>query len=100
MPLLFLPTTLLPLCVMATLITLLTQRSHLLMALLTLEAMILNLMLLLLMSSNLTSVLNLFLAMIMLTFGACEATLGLACLVKMTRKFGNDLISSTNLQAC
>nr|YP_010362122.1 NADH dehydrogenase subunit 4L [Branchinotogluma segonzaci]UNQ87682.1 NADH dehydrogenase subunit 4L [Branchinotogluma segonzaci] len=100
MTLTFIPSSLLPFSIIMTIITLITQRSHLLMALLALEAMILNLMILIMIMSNMTSNMNLFLSMILLTFGTCEAALGLACLVKMTRTFGNDQISSSSLNSC
>nr|YP_010924983.1 NADH dehydrogenase subunit 4L [Harmothoe imbricata]AVW86134.1 NADH dehydrogenase subunit 4L [Halosydna sp. YZ-2018]WKB17961.1 NADH dehydrogenase subunit 4L [Harmothoe imbricata] len=94
------PTSLIPICTLLALITMISQRNHLLMTLLALEAMILNLMILAILHSSASSMPELFLAMIILTFGACEAALGLACLVKMTRSFGNDLISSSSLNSC
>nr|QVX31166.1 NADH dehydrogenase subunit 4L [Drieschia cf. elegans BG-2021] len=96
----FIPNSLIPLCVVMTLTTMVIQRTHILMTLLALEAMILNLMLLALTVNSSSSFSDLFLAMIILTFGACEAALGLACLVKMTRSFGNDSISSSSLSSC
>nr|YP_010373153.1 NADH dehydrogenase subunit 4L [Hyperhalosydna striata]QTZ18397.1 NADH dehydrogenase subunit 4L [Hyperhalosydna striata] len=97
---LLIPSSLIPITTLASLITMVSQRNHLLMTLLALEAMILNLTLLAVLSSSSTTSTELFIAMILLTFGACEAALGLACLVKMTRSFGNDLISSSSLNSC
>ena len=57
-------------------------------------------MILIIIISNITSNINLFLSIILLTFGTCEAALGLACLVKITRTFGNDQISSSSLNSC
>nr|AVW86147.1 NADH dehydrogenase subunit 4L [Lepidonotus sp. YZ-2018] len=95
-----LPSSFIPMCTLLTLFTMVSQRNHLLMTLLALEAMILNLMIFAMLFSSSSSMPELFLAMIILTFGACEAALGLACLVKMTRSFGNDLISSSSLNQC
>nr|AVW86083.1 NADH dehydrogenase subunit 4L [Branchipolynoe sp. YZ-2018] len=96
----FIPSSLIPFSIIMAITTMIIQRSHLLMALLALEAMILNLMILIMTLSNMTSNMNLFLSMILLTFGTCEAALGLACLVKMSRAFGNDHISSSSLNSC
>nr|YP_010414440.1 NADH dehydrogenase subunit 4L [Branchipolynoe onnuriensis]URS74527.1 NADH dehydrogenase subunit 4L [Branchipolynoe onnuriensis] len=96
----FIPSSLIPFSIIMAITTMIIQRTHLLMTLLALEAMILNLMILIMTLSNMTSNMNLFLAMILLTFGTCEAALGLACLVKMSRTFGNDYISSSSLNSC
>ncbi len=100
MNLTLIPSAFLPFCVIAALISIVSQRSHLLITLLALEAIILNLILLIIIASNLASHINLFLAIIILTFGACEATLGLACLVKIARTFGNDQIASLSINSC
>nr|AVW86108.1 NADH dehydrogenase subunit 4L [Lepidonotopodium sp. YZ-2018] len=95
-----LPLSLIPFCVLSSLLVMITQRKHIIMTLLALEAMILNLIILMLLTSNLSTNFNLFLIMVLLTLGACEAALGLACLVMMTRNFGNDQISSSSLNQC
>nr|AVW86057.1 NADH dehydrogenase subunit 4L [Branchinotogluma japonicus] len=100
MTLTFIPSSLIPFSILMAIISMIAQRRHLLMTLLSLEAMILNLMIFIMIMSNMTSNMNLFLAMILLTFGTCEAALGLACLVKMARTFGNDQIASSSLNAC
>lgn len=65
------------------------QRRHLLISLLALEGIILTLILILvLVSSNL----ELFYIFVLVRFGACEASLGLACLVSILRAYGNDHI--------
>ena len=65
------------------------QRRHLLMSLLALEGLILRLVLILILTS---SDLELFYIFILVSFGACEARLGLACLVSIMRAYGNDHI--------
>nr|QHT64999.1 NADH dehydrogenase subunit 4L [Oxydromus pugettensis] len=85
-----------PVATMMTLITVVLQRVHFLMALLALEASILTLMLL-------TAALypaELFSLFIILTFGACEASLGLACLVTLTRTAGSDMFNLLHMTQC
>nr|QFG71047.1 NADH dehydrogenase subunit 4L [Pseudorimula sp. RSIO35641] len=75
------------------------QHNHLLSALLSLEAITLNLFTLLLGSSfffNFES----HSCLILLTLGACEASLGLAILVSLIRMHGNDYVSSFTAQKC
>nr|AVW86160.1 NADH dehydrogenase subunit 4L [Panthalis oerstedi] len=96
----FISSSLLPLSVLATLLAMVMQRNQLLMALLTLEAMILAMTLLILTASSFVNLNELFTSMVLLTFGACEASLGLACLVKMARTFGNDQVSSLSTTKC
>ena len=76
--------------------TLILQRKHLLNALLSLEIMVLGLYLMMI-SSFLGSGRSAFLTFIILTFGACEASVGLALLVALIRAYGNDFISSINI---
>nr|ANP26492.1 NADH dehydrogenase subunit 4L [Laeonereis culveri] len=75
----------------------LLQRIHLLMALLALEAMILSMTLMVIMLTN--SSWTMFI-IIMLTMGACEASLGLACMTAMSRSYGNDFPNSLTLNKC
>nr|QVX31179.1 NADH dehydrogenase subunit 4L [Gesiella jameensis] len=91
------PLSLLPFCVFITIMTFMIQQKHLLMMLLLLEMMILNLIILSTLSFMMNSNMDLFMILIMLTFGACEAGIGLACMVKMSRMFGNDNINSSSL---
>nr|AVW86172.1 NADH dehydrogenase subunit 4L [Laetmonice producta] len=91
---------LLPIMSMLTIYCFTSQRNHMLMALLSLEAIILTFIM---SSISLISSLNNnepFLILILLTFAACEASLGLACLVLMTRSFGNDMINSLSINKC
>lgn len=87
---------LLPIATLAAITTLILQRRHILMALLALEGVILTLII--------TAILiypgEIYSALIILTFGACEASLGLACLVAITRVYGTDLFSTLHAQKC
>nr|ALS46251.1 NADH dehydrogenase subunit 4L [Glycera unicornis] len=79
------------------LMTMITQRRHLLMTLLALEGVMLTLTLIIIImfSPN-----ELFLSFILLTLAACEASLGLACLVIITRSYGNDHLKSLSPNKC
>nr|ALQ78797.1 NADH dehydrogenase subunit 4L [Glycera capitata] len=79
------------------LVTMITQRRHLLMALLALESVMLTLALVIIMFSSTN---ELFMSFILLTIAACEASLGLACLVITTRSYGNDYLKSLSLNKC
>nr|BDI12963.1 NADH dehydrogenase subunit 4l [Abarenicola claparedi oceanica] len=92
--------TLLPCLTLASIMALIIQRKHLLMSLLALEGMILTLALFLALLMGSISQLETFLCIILLTFGACEASLGLALLVCMTRSYGTDLVKSLTINKC
>nr|YP_009192208.1 NADH dehydrogenase subunit 4L [Eurythoe complanata]ALO81720.1 NADH dehydrogenase subunit 4L [Eurythoe complanata] len=79
-------------------LSLLLQRKHVLMALLSLEAIILSLTFLA--SAAFFNSLETFLAIVILSFGACEASLGLALLVLMLRATGSDMISTLSINKC
>lgn len=87
---------LLPLATLAAIITLVLQRRHILIALLALEGIILTLIIIII----LIYPGEIYSALIVLTFGACEARLGLACLVAITRTYGTDLFSSLSVHQC
>nr|YP_008593187.1 NADH dehydrogenase subunit 4L [Johnius belangerii]AGU46542.1 NADH dehydrogenase subunit 4L [Johnius belangerii]QBI38016.1 NADH dehydrogenase subunit 4L [Johnius sp. n. BL-2019] len=76
-------------------------RTHLLSALLCLEAMMLSLFIALslwmlqLDSASLSSA-----SMLLLAFSACEASVGLALLVATSRTHGSDRLQSLNLLRC
>nr|YP_009747389.1 NADH dehydrogenase subunit 4L [Aphrodita australis]QII43120.1 NADH dehydrogenase subunit 4L [Aphrodita australis] len=91
---------LMPFATISSLICLVIQRQHLLMALLALETMILTLTITTMMIYLTSNPMEPFMMMILLTFGACEASLGLACLISMTRSYGNDLINSLSINKC
>nr|AAR13395.1 NADH dehydrogenase subunit 4L [Phoronis architecta] len=80
-------------------LTLVIQRMHFMMALLSLEAMMLGLFFLL---GQLLyySAMEIYLSFILLTFSACEACLGLALLVSLARMFGKDYLSIISLHKC
>ena len=75
------------LIVFSSLINFIKQRYNLLISLIALEGVILTLGLIFIIQS---SSIELFILFILFTFGACEARLGLACLVLIIRSFGND----------
>nr|YP_009428951.1 NADH dehydrogenase subunit 4L [Neanthes glandicincta]ASW20412.1 NADH dehydrogenase subunit 4L [Neanthes glandicincta] len=73
------------------------QRQHLLMALLAFEGMILTILVTIMVLMLYSWM---FVTLIILTFGACGASLGLACMVMMARSYGNDHISSLSTNKC
>nr|AOR07196.1 NADH dehydrogenase subunit 4L [Enchytraeus albidus] len=84
-----------------TLIAFIIQRTHLLMALLCLEGMMLSLVLLIPSFLYMTSMINISsIALIMLTLGACEASIGLSIMVNMSRSYGSDLFKSVSSNKC
>lgn len=86
-----------PFLVIITLITVILQRQHLLIVLLSLEIIILRLVLMIITLLNVTWIL---LVITTLTFGACEARLGLACITAIRRSYGNDHLSSLSTNKC
>jgi NADH:ubiquinone oxidoreductase subunit K len=82
------------------LITFIQQQNHLLMALLALEGITLSLVL----SIPLTMTINLIPAsascIIILSIGACEASLGLALIVAAARTTGNDILRTLSINKC
>lgn len=80
-------------------LTLCLQYKHLLRILLRLEAMTLNLFILMIsVSANFNFEGQI--CLILITLGACEARLGLAVLVSLIRTHGNDYVSRFNSQKC
>nr|WIM50665.1 NADH dehydrogenase subunit 4L [Conus ventricosus]WIM50837.1 NADH dehydrogenase subunit 4L [Conus ventricosus] len=85
--------------VLVSLLTLSLQYKHLLSILLSLEAVTMSLFVLMFsMSSNIT--LTGETSLILITLGACEASLGLAILVAIIRAEGNDYVSSFSMHKC
>nr|BDQ43897.1 NADH dehydrogenase subunit 4L [Amynthas yunoshimensis] len=79
---------------------LLFNQTHFLMTLLSLEGITLSLVLfvpLMLMNCNAP---NTAMAVTLLTFGACEASLGLGLMVSMSRMCGNDMLKSLTTTKC
>nr|YP_010988168.1 NADH dehydrogenase subunit 4L [Eunaticina papilla]WOP07010.1 NADH dehydrogenase subunit 4L [Eunaticina papilla] len=81
------------------LIALSLQHKHLLSILLSLEAATMNLFIMMFLLTNNMSF-NGEMSLILITLGACEASLGLAILVSMIRAQGNDYVSSFSSQKC
>lgn len=81
-------------------ITLLILRNNLLIILLNLEILVLTLVLTNLILINIISMTNTTSILIILTLGACEASLGLACLIKISRRYGNDKINNKAIILC
>nr|ATZ69753.1 NADH dehydrogenase subunit 4L [Conus pseudonivifer] len=85
--------------VLVSLLTLSLQYKHLLSILLSLEAVTMSLFVLMLsMSSNISLMGET--SLILITLGACEASLGLAILVAIIRAEGNDYVSSFSMHKC
>nr|YP_009704463.1 NADH dehydrogenase subunit 4L [Deuterodon giton]AXY96068.1 NADH dehydrogenase subunit 4L [Deuterodon giton] len=77
------------------------HRTHLLSALLCLEGMMLSLFIALsLWALQLESTTFSITPMLLLTFSACEASVGLALLVATARTHGTDRLQSLNLLQC
>nr|QHT65000.1 NADH dehydrogenase subunit 4L [Oxydromus sp. PA-2020] len=85
-----------PIAAVMTIVSVVSQRTHFLMALLSLEASILTLML---MTASLYPY-ETFSLFILLTFGASEAALGLACMVILTRSTGSDMFKLIHTTQC
>ncbi|YP_009266395.1 NADH dehydrogenase subunit 4L (mitochondrion) [Littorina saxatilis] len=81
------------------LVALSLQYKHLLSVLLSLEAATMNIFIMLFTFSNNISF-NGEMSLILITLGACEASLGLSILVSMIRAQGNDYVSSFSCQKC
>ena len=86
-----------PIIVVLSISCVIFQRQHLLIALLALEAIILSLVLMLFVVIRISWSI---LIIVILTFGACEASLGLACITTISRSYGNDRLNSLSLNKC
>nr|BDQ43507.1 NADH dehydrogenase subunit 4L [Metaphire sieboldi] len=76
------------------------NQTHFLMTLLSLEGITLSLVLFIpLMLMNCAAP-NTAMTVILLTFGACEASLGLGLMVSMSRSYGNDMLKSLTSTKC
>uniref|UniRef100_UPI0030FE96A0 NADH dehydrogenase subunit 4L n=1 Tax=Struwela camposi TaxID=2859449 RepID=UPI0030FE96A0 len=78
--------------------TLILQRKHILMSLLALEGSMLTLVFSMMLLSSIQY--NTHLLPLILTFGACEASIGLALLVVLTRSYGSDMVNLMSLSKC
>nr|YP_009244854.1 NADH dehydrogenase subunit 4L [Amynthas carnosus]AMO26939.1 NADH dehydrogenase subunit 4L [Amynthas carnosus]BDQ43858.1 NADH dehydrogenase subunit 4L [Amynthas carnosus] len=90
------------LCLMPILamVNMLFNQTHFLMTLLSLESITLSLTLFVPLMLMSCSAPNTALAVILLTFGACEASLGLSLMVSMSRSYGNDTLKSLTSAKC
>nr|ACR00056.1 NADH dehydrogenase subunit 4L [Auchenoplax crinita] len=84
----------------STIFTVVYQRRHLLMVLLSLESVMLVLILFFLWQLSKPCYTDSFVFIIILTLGAIEASLGLSLLVTMTRKAGSDLAAIMTGSKC
>uniref|UniRef100_UPI0030FE25C2 NADH dehydrogenase subunit 4L n=1 Tax=Amblyomma nitidum TaxID=1325864 RepID=UPI0030FE25C2 len=78
-------------------ISLILNRFHLMMILMSIEYMYMSMMMLALVSFCLVNILNIFL---FLTSIVCEASLGLSLLVMFNFYYGNEMMNSFNLIKC
>ncbi len=76
------------------------QNKHLLIALLALEAITLSLVIYVSLIQSINNNNIPFLSLVILTFGACESSIGLRLLVKISRYRGRDLLKSVSLNKC
>lgn len=88
---------LLPLVAMLNLIT---NQSHFLITLLSLEGITLSLVLFVPLSLSVANAPNTSIRVVLLTFGACEARVGLSLIVLISRSFGTDILNSLTISKC
>nr|NP_008246.1 NADH dehydrogenase subunit 4L [Lumbricus terrestris]Q34948.1 RecName: Full=NADH-ubiquinone oxidoreductase chain 4L; AltName: Full=NADH dehydrogenase subunit 4L [Lumbricus terrestris]AAC46872.1 NADH dehydrogenase subunit 4L [Lumbricus terrestris]prf//2122275J NADH dehydrogenase:SUBUNIT=4L [Lumbricus terrestris] len=81
-------------------VNLISNQSHFLMTLLSLEGITLSLVLFVPISLSIMSASNVSISVILLTFGACEASLGLSLMVLMSRSYGTDMLNSLTANKC
>lgn len=81
-------------------LALILRHSHLLITLLSLEAIILTIVLFVPLSLTLSGIPLVIMRVVLLTFGACEARLGLRLIVIIARSYGSDLINSLSINKC
>nr|YP_010713444.1 NADH dehydrogenase subunit 4L [Batracobdella cancricola]WDA96145.1 NADH dehydrogenase subunit 4L [Batracobdella cancricola] len=82
------------------LINLMLHKKHFLHILLCLEVMTLSMLLFLSMKFLLMNMSIPLCSVVILTLGACEASLGLTLLVLMVRSFGNDNLNNISTNKC
>jgi len=93
-------TLLIQLSFFSTTIAFIYQNEHLLISLLCLEGIILTLVLFIPISMFSSQIIIPSIRIIILTFGACEASLGLSLIVFMSRSYGSDIIKSITINKC
>jgi NADH-ubiquinone oxidoreductase chain 4L len=79
---------------------LLFNQTHFLITLLSLERITLRLVLFVPLILINSAAPNTAIAVILLTFGACEARLGLRLIVAISRSYGNDILKSLTTVKC
>nr|QGZ09967.1 NADH dehydrogenase subunit 4L [Eisenia nana] len=77
-----------------------SNQSHFLMTLLSLEGITLSLVLYVPISLSMMNAPNASISVMLLTLGACEASLGLSLMVLMSRSYGTDLLKSLTMNKC
>jgi NADH-ubiquinone oxidoreductase chain 4L len=90
----------LEICSLIAVIILITNKNHLLISLLALESLILRLVILIPTNILISNIQSLFFSIVLLSIGACEARLGLALIVIISRTYGSDIIKSLSLRKC
>nr|YP_009131509.1 NADH dehydrogenase subunit 4L [Tevnia jerichonana]AIL54895.1 NADH dehydrogenase subunit 4L [Tevnia jerichonana] len=91
---------LLPILVFSSLMSFILQRRHLLMALLALESTTLMTMIFAASIYGAPSQFNIIIILVIMTLAACEASLGLALMVVMTRSYGSDSMKLLSINKC
>lgn len=81
-------------------LNLITNQSHFLITLLSLEGVTLSLVLFIPISLSVANAPNASISVILLTFGACEARIGLRLIVLISRSFGTDILNSLTINKC
>nr|BDQ44222.1 NADH dehydrogenase subunit 4L [Pheretima kunigamiensis] len=94
------PLTIMCLMPILAMVNMLFNQTHFLMTLLSLESITLSLTLFVPLMLMNCSAPNTAMAVILLTFGACEASLGLSLMVCMSRSYGNDMLKSLTTSKC
>src|SRR6266516_1391044 len=80
--------------------TFIIQQHHFLMSLFSLEGIMLTLVAIIPLSLTISNMPISTLSIILLTFGACEASLGLSLIVIISRYYGRDILKSLTINKC
>ena len=89
-----------PILVSSSLITFILQRRHLLIALLALERTTLITIIFAATIYGAPSQFNIIIILVIITLAACEARLGLALIVIITRSYGSDTVKLLTINKC
>nr|WGH14688.1 NADH dehydrogenase subunit 4L [Dendrobaena tellermanica] len=81
-------------------LNMLTNSFHFLMTLLSLEGITLTLVMFVIMIMAMSNAPNMSMTILLLTFGVCEASIGLSLMVLMSRSYGTDMLSSLSSNKC